>query len=196
MNDFKLLSNEDLGALASPFRRQILEELTENPDSAANIARRHEMSRQRVGYHMRDLEKAGYIEVAGERQQRGLKERLYRVRSFAYVHGTPTTIREVQDRYSWSTLVNSLAQGLWDLISVRKKADGEKKRVATLGIEVELTLANPKTRNAFTRELVSNIEDLVAKYDAHDVKNGRQFKLLIGAFPSNHSRRDENDTQH
>ena len=42
MNDFKVLNPEDLGALASPFRRELLAAL-EEPDSAVGLSRRFDM---------------------------------------------------------------------------------------------------------------------------------------------------------
>lgn len=184
MNDYRLLEDQDLGALASPFRRQLLQELKGEPDSAANIARRHDMSRQRVGYHMRELVKAGFLEIVEERQQRGLKEQLYRVRSFAYVHtNRPTAASKVQDRFSWVSLFNLLARGLWELVRVRKLADQQDKRVATLAMEVDIRFTSPEQRKAFTQALISAVEDLTDKYATAD-KNGRDFKLILGAYPS------------
>ena len=84
MQDFRILENDDLNAMATPFRQQLLEQLKE-PASASGLARRFDMSRQRIGYHMRALEDAGCIEAAGERQARGLTEKLFRARPLAFV---------------------------------------------------------------------------------------------------------------
>ena len=195
MNTFKMLNNEDLGALASPFRRQLLVELAEKSDSAANIARRHDMSRQRVGYHMRDLEKAGYIEMVEERQQRGLKERLYRMRSVAYVQSAPQKrVGDIQDRYSWSHLINALAQGLSDLMTIRKQADITGKKVATLGIEAQVTFENARARQEFTEELASEFARLIKKYHQPASERGRSFKFLLGGFPLIQHRSDNNES--
>lgn len=196
MLQYKLLDNDDLGALASPFRRQILEELSDGPDSAANIARRHDMSRQRVGYHMRDLEKAGYIQVVEERQQRGLKERLYGVRPVAYVRGQPASAEPIQDRFSWASLINSLAQSLWELVTLRRLADASNKRLATLGVEGRIRFKTPQERKAFTEELVKEIDRLVRKYDSAEAEKGRDFKLLVASFPVLDSGGKQDDTQH
>ncbi len=194
MNAYKILENEDLGALSSPFRRQLLEELRDKPDSAVNIARRHDMSRQRVGYHMRDLEKAGFIEVAGERQQRGLKERLYRAKSVAYVNGAPEAGASIQDRFSWASLANGFAQGLWQLVTLRRRADAAGKKLATLGIEANIHLRSAQSRKAFTTELIQEIERLVEKYDEPAAKSARPFTLLVGAYPSLQETKQEEET--
>ena len=48
-----------VGRALSPVRRRILEHLAE-PDSAAGLAARLRLPRQKVNYHLRVLEKAGY----------------------------------------------------------------------------------------------------------------------------------------
>ena len=195
MLKYKFLENDDLGALASPFRRQILQELEEGPESATTIARRHDMSRQRVGYHMRDLEKAGYIHVVEERQHRGL-ERLYGVRPVAYVKGHSVSTQPIQDRFSWASLVNSLAQSLWELITLRRLADEDNKRLATLGMEGRIRFENPRSRKAFTAELIAEIERLIDKYDSSEAARGRDFKLIVGSFPLLKPQGEHHDTRH
>lgn len=198
MDNFKILENDDLGALASPFRRQLLDELRETPASASHIARRHDMSRQRVGYHMRELVKAGYLEVVEERQQRGLKEQLYRVRSFAYVHATVHATESIdddrhqQDRFAWATLLNLMAKGLWDLIKIRRLADARRQRVATLAMETRLRFRNPSERKAFTEELIQAVNAVSEKYQVPDEEDGRDFRLLVGAYPHLDERRQLN----
>ena len=81
---WKILQRQDLSTIASAVRREVLEALSE-PDSAANLARRLNTSRQRIGYHMRALEKAGFLELVEERQQRGCTEQFYRTKRITYV---------------------------------------------------------------------------------------------------------------
>ena len=196
METFRILEDQDLAALSSPFRRQLLDELRDGPDSASNIARRHDMSRQRVGYHMRELVKAGYLEPAGEKQQRGLKEQFYRVRSFAYVHANRAVLSQkaAEDRFSWLSLLNLLARSLWELISLRRLADAQEKQIATLGIEAEVRFASPADRKAFTEALMASVDSLVSEYQAEE---GRSFRLLVGACPASQSGREEDErTRH
>jgi len=185
MNDFKVLNPEDLGALASPFRRELLAAL-EEPDSAVGLSRRFDMSRQRIGYHMRELEKAGCIEKTEERQQRGLTERLYRVKPLAYVFAPGRTVPpdDRQDRFSWATLINSIAQSLWDLVSLRRSADEQGKRLATLALVADIHFANPSARRGFTEELIKTVETLARKYDQPEATGARCHHLLIAAYPT------------
>lgn len=183
--DFRILDAGSMSAVASQFRQELLAALVE-PDSAVNLARRFDMSRQRIGYHMRELEKAGCIELVDERQQRGLKERLYQVRPIAYAFApeTSTDRRAVQDRYSWASLLNMIAGALWDLVSLRRRADAADKRLATLAIEANLRFANPKARKEFSQNLINAIEDVVAKHHDPCAGTGRNFRLVMGAYPA------------
>ncbi len=182
-SDFQILDRAAVTAMSSAFRQELLDALAE-PDSAASLARRFDMSRQRIGYHMRELEKAGCIELAGERQQRGLTERLFRVRPLAYVFAPGARDRRrLQDRYAWVSLLNLLAGALWDLVTLRRRADAADKRLATLAIEAELRFASPAARKAFTADLVTAVESVIARHDQPDAPRGRSFRVVLGAYP-------------
>lgn len=171
---------------SSPMRRNIFESLSD-PDSAAGIARRHGVSRQRVGYHMRALEAAGLLEQVGERQQRGCTEKLYRAKTLTYLLGPAAGSDEAQakirDRFSWASLMNLLGRSLHDLTSLRRLADAQKKRLPTLAIESEVAFANPAARKAFTDELTTAVQNVIAKHH-DDSPDSRRYRLLLGAYPS------------
>src|SRR5688500_12673650 len=72
-----LLDDLETARLAlAPIRRRILAALAE-PASAAGLAERIGMPRQKIGYHLRALEAAGLVRPAGERRKRGFTERLF-----------------------------------------------------------------------------------------------------------------------
>jgi DNA-binding transcriptional ArsR family regulator len=196
MESFKILESEELSAVSSPFRQRLLEALT-TPDSAASLARRYDMSRQRIGYHMRDLEKAGCIEQAGERQQRGLTEKLYRTRPLAYVHSPPSSdLLSRRDRFSWAALVNLVGRTLADLVALRRGADAQGKRLATLGIEAEVYFDTPAQRKAFTEDLIDAVEGVLREHERPVVEKSRGFRVIVGAFPKPPERREKNDQRH
>jgi len=183
VSQFKLLDREALSAMASPFRQQLLHTLV-TPSSAVNLARRFDMSRQRIGYHMRDLERAGCIEPVGERPQRGLTEKLYRTKPMAWVLAPPRSDSASQrDRYSWAALVDLVARALWDLVSLRRRADAAGKRLATVALEAELHFESPAERKAFTEALVDAVETVVREHEQPRSSQSRAFRLVLGAFP-------------
>src|SRR5271166_4539655 len=61
-------SPEKAGVLLQPGRLRLLEQLTE-PDSAAGLARRLGVPRQKLNYHLRELEREGFLELVEERRK-------------------------------------------------------------------------------------------------------------------------------
>ncbi len=62
-------------ALLDPVRGRILAGLSE-PGSATSLARRLGLARQKVNYHLRQLELHGLVRLVEERPRRGLTERV------------------------------------------------------------------------------------------------------------------------
>src|SRR5262249_19108729 len=67
-----------------PVRSRLLSELAE-PASAATLATRLGLARQKVNYHLRALEAHGLVRMAGERRWGGLTERLLVATATSYV---------------------------------------------------------------------------------------------------------------
>lgn len=86
--------------LLPPLRRRILERLREEPDSAAGLARKFDLPRQRVSYHLHELARAGLLELVEERRRRGCIERTFRPAACVYVVARPG-IRHVTFRTMW-----------------------------------------------------------------------------------------------
>src|SRR5262245_58140558 len=55
------------------------------PDSAAGLARRLRMPRQRVNYHLRELERVGLVEFVEQRRKGNCIERILRATATSYV---------------------------------------------------------------------------------------------------------------
>ena len=71
-------------ALMNPLRARILSELTE-PRSAATLAQRVGLPRQKVNYHLRVLEERGLARVAEKRKWGGITERRLVATAASYV---------------------------------------------------------------------------------------------------------------
>jgi DNA-binding transcriptional ArsR family regulator len=95
--------------LAAPLRQRILEALAE-PGSASTMARTLGLARQKVAYHVRQLEKHGFVELVREEQRRGCKERIVR-RTAQYLVASPSVLapgmdpRKLKDKFSSSYLI-------------------------------------------------------------------------------------------
>ena len=71
-------------AALDPVRARLLGELAE-PASAAALAARVGIARQKVNYHLKALEAHGLVELAEERRHGGITERVLRATAASYV---------------------------------------------------------------------------------------------------------------
>lgn len=174
--------------LLHPLRRRILEGLRQ-PDSAAGLARQLDLSRQKVNYHLRELEKNGLVELVEERRKGNCIERIVRATARAYLispeavgdlAGDPDRIR---DHFSSAYLVTLAATAIRDLGVLRERADRAGKRLATFSLQSEIRFASPAARNAFVEDLSTEIARLVSKYHDETAEGGRQFNLFLGTYP-------------
>lgn len=175
--------------LLHPLRLRLLRMLRE-PDSASGLARRLGLPRQRLNYHLRELEKEGFVELIEERKKGNCIERILRATARSYLI-SPEALGELsedpqptQDRFSSAYLAASAARVLRDLGVLRSRADEAGKRLGTLTLESEIRFASPGDRQAFTRELTETLAGLVARYHDEEAPGGRPFRLMIGAYPA------------
>jgi DNA-binding transcriptional ArsR family regulator len=182
----QVLSDAGRVAKALPLvRRQMLHLLTE-PDSAAGLARRLELPRQRVNYHLRELERAGLVELVDQRRRRGLMERRLRTSARAYLvdpallgalGGEPATAR---DRFSSAHLVATAARLIGDVAILRERAETAGQRLATLTIETEVAFGSPRDLRAFATDLQSALVELAGRYHR---PGGRRHRFVVASHP-------------
>ena len=176
-------------ALMSPLRRRILESLAE-PGSATSLARQLGVPRQHLNYHLRQLEKAGFVEEVETRRRRNCVERIVRATARSYLISPevlgalgPTTETQ-QDRFSASYLMAAAGRLLRDVSEHAGRASSAKKRVATLTLEADIRFGSAETRTLFAEDLATAIAQLVARYHDATTPGGRTFRLLVGAYPA------------
>jgi DNA-binding transcriptional ArsR family regulator len=179
---------EDPAAAAAaldPLRARILAELRE-PASAAALAQRVGLARQKVNYHLRALEAHGLVAVAEERKHGGLTERLLVATAASYVvspaalgNSAPDPTR-VGDRLSARYLVALAARIVREVGALARRAEAEDRRVATLAIDTEIGFATPEDRARFAEELTRTVAQLAARYH-HD--DGLPHRLVVAAHP-------------
>jgi len=185
-----------VAAILSPLRRRILESFDE-PQSAVTLARRLGMPRQKINYHLRALETAGFIELAETRQRRGCVERRLRMTARAYLVSPDLLGRlsadpeEVRDRFSSTYLVASAARLMRDVGTLRTRAARAGKTLATLTLHTDVTFARPADRGAFAEELGATLARLAAKYHTES-PGGRRFRFVVAGHPVI-TRKDKDD---
>lgn len=169
-------------------RRQLLAHLAE-PDSAAGLARRLGVPRQRLNYHLRELEREGFVELVEERRKGNCVERIVRATARAFVI-SPDALgelgaspEEAADRFSSTYLVSAAARAMRDVAALQTGATRAGKRLSTFTLETDVRFATAEARAQFAEELANAIAALAARY--HDDRNprGRRFRVLAAIHP-------------
>jgi DNA-binding transcriptional ArsR family regulator len=171
-----------------PMRSRLLSELAA-PASAATLAARVGLARQKVNYHLNALEAHGLVRLAQERKWGGLTERLLVATAASYVVSSgalgPVAAdpnRRI-DRLSASYLIALGARVVREVGDLVRRANESRKRLATLAVDTEVRFRSTTDRAAFSRELAEAIAKLVSKYHDESATGGRAHRLVVVAYP-------------
>jgi DNA-binding transcriptional ArsR family regulator len=172
-----------------PIRARLLHEMAE-PGSASSLAERVGLSRQKVNYHLRALERHGLAELVEERRRGNCTERVLQATAAAYVISpsalsavAPDPSREPDQRSArWLLAVaGRMVREVGELIT---GASAAGKPLATLGIDSEVRFASAKDRAAFALELSDAVNGLVAKYHDGAAPGGREHRFVVALHPT------------
>src|SRR3954453_10715934 len=138
MLDIQVINDPAVATVAlGPTRSRLLSELAA-PASAATLAARVGLARQKVNYHLHALEAHGLVRLAQERKWGGLTERLLVATAASYVVSPgalgPVAVdpeREV-DRLSANYLIALGARIIREVADLLGRAKQTGKRLATL----------------------------------------------------------------
>lgn len=189
MMNIQVIEDPAAAAIAlEPVRTRLLSELAV-PASAATLAARVGMARQKVTYHLNALEAHGLVQLAQERKWGGLTERLLVATAASYVV-SPSALgplaadpgREV-DRLSASYLIALGARMVREVGELVRRATVKGKRLATLSVDAEVRFRSATERAAFSDELTEVIAQLVSKYHDESAPDGRLHRLVVVAHP-------------
>jgi len=170
-----------------PMRSRLLSELAA-PASAATLAARVGLTRQKVNYHLHALEAHGLVRLAHERKWGGLTERLLVASAASYVVSSSALApvadsnRQV-DRLSASYLITLGARVVREVGDLVRRAKEAGKGLATLAVDTEVRFRSAADRAAFSHELTEAITKLVAKYHDESAPGGRAHRLVVVAHP-------------
>ena len=189
MVDLRVIDDPASASVAlDPVRSRLLSELR-TPVSAAGLAGRIGLPRQKVNYHLRTLEKHGLVRVDSKKRWGGLTERRLVATASSYVV-SPGALGPVaadpargMDRLSASYLVALAARVIREVGQLLRKSEELDKRLATLSIDTEVRFRSAEDRAAFSSELTAAVAALVARYHDDAAPNGRRHRLMIGAYP-------------
>jgi DNA-binding transcriptional ArsR family regulator len=170
-------------------RRAVLAALTE-PDSAAGLARRLGLPRQRLNYHLRELERCGLLECVEERRKGNCTERLLRATARSFVISPDAlgalgaTTEAAQDRLSATYAIAVASRTIQEISTLHARARREDKRLATLAIDGEVRFASAEQRAAFAEERSECLAQLIAKYHDDTAPAGRRYRIVAVSHPA------------
>ncbi len=189
MLDLEVIDDPAAATVAlEPVRSRLLSELAQ-PASAATLATRLGLARQKVNYHMHALEAHGLIRLAEKRRWGGLTERLLVATAASYVV-SPSALGPVAadpgrsaDRLSASYLIALGARVVREVSDLSRRAQEAGKGLATLAVDTEVRFRSATDRAAFSQELTEAITKLVSKYHDESAPGGRAHRLVLMAHP-------------
>ena len=166
-------------------RGRLLAELVE-PASAATLAAKVGISRQKVNYHLNALEAHGLITVVDQRRWGGITERILQATASSYIV-SPTAVdagavdpERAADHLSAGYVIALAGRIVRDVAALARRADAAGKRLPTLTIDTEIGFRSAEDRAAFAADLTEAIAALAARYH-HD--DGRVHRLVATAYP-------------
>jgi len=172
-----------------PIRARLLSELAK-PGSAASLANRVGLARQKVNYHLRALEAHGLVRPVEEKRWGGIVERRVVATAASYVVSPAALGHAANDPDRHSDRLSArylIALGARVVREVGQRLRGSKeqgKQLATLAVDTEVRFRTPAERAAFTAELSEAITGLVARYHDAEAPGGRLHRLVLVAHPS------------
>jgi len=173
--------------LLHPARLQILQELVE-PSSPAALSKKLGLPRQRVNYHLRELESQDLVELKEERIKGSVTERIYQRKGTAYTL-SPAALgslqikaEDIQDRFSSNYQIARASQIIEELRCLQIGALEANKKLPTLSLDVDIRFSSAQDRNNFANELAACVQTLVEKYQ-DDSNKGRWFRFYVGGYP-------------
>jgi DNA-binding transcriptional ArsR family regulator len=177
------------GVSLDPVRARLLAALAQ-PGSATTLAAEVGLTRQKVNYHLRALERHGLVELVEERRKGNMTERVVQATAASYVI-SPAALAAVApdpdrspDQLSarWLlALAGRLVKEVGELIT---RARAARQPVATFAIDTEIRFASAADRAAFAAELSDAVERLVADYHDAAARGGRRHRLVVALHPT------------
>lgn len=190
MLDLEVIHDPAAATVAlDPIRSRLLAELNE-PSSAASVAAKVGLTRQKANYHLNALLSHRLVWEAGQRKWGGLTERLFVASAASYVVApgamglASTDPARTADRLSASYLIALAARVVQEVSDLVRRAREADKHLSTLSIDTEIRFRSAVERAAFTAELTRAVTELAAHYHDESSPGGRSHRLIVAAYPT------------
>ena len=186
MQDIEVIESAAAAAVAlDPVRARLLSELAV-PASAAGLAARVGITRQKVNYHLNALEAHGLVGLAEERHHGGITERVLQASAVSYVVSPAAVSASAADPdanpdpLSAGYLVALASRLVREVGALARRAGASGKRLPTLTIDTTIGFRSAADRAAFADDLTAAVLELAARYHPDD---GRPHRLVVAAHP-------------
>ncbi len=172
-------------ALTHPVRRRVLAALR-SADSAAGVARAIGQPRQKVNYHLKELERARLVRPVGERRKGHLIEKLFEAVAGTFVvsprlsWGDDRREDALRDQISLRHLVKLGERLQQDASGLLDRAAFDGEEIASASVEADVRFASEAARSAFMEEYLSALGPLLEK---HGARRGRGFRVALAVYP-------------
>ncbi|HEY9856845.1 MAG TPA: helix-turn-helix domain-containing protein [Stenomitos sp.] len=165
--------------LLNPIRISLLRLLRE-PQTCTDLARKLEMTPQRVNNHLKELLQEGLIEKVGEQTKRNLVEGIYQAIAKAYWL-SPRLLQEgclgSDERLSLNNLL-LMAERLQDDVTALLSQVGAEA-IPSVGVTAEIRLAGAHERERFIRDYTALMQELLQKYQGTGPASERYTAMLL-----------------
>jgi DNA-binding transcriptional ArsR family regulator len=184
-----LNSADAAAAVLDETRVAILATLRE-PGSAASVAAKLGAPRQRIGYHVRELERAGLVVPVTERAHGGLVERLVQASAAGYVVAPQALgplapdATTISDRFSSGYQLAVASRIIHDLTDLRARAERARKTVPTLTLDTRVRVASAEAQQAFATDLANAVARVIEKHHDDRTPGGRTFACAVTVHPN------------
>jgi DNA-binding transcriptional ArsR family regulator len=182
---FSVDDPETLQALSHPTRVAILEALRE-PASAAAVARTIGQPRQRVNYHLKELETAGLVARTGEERTGNFVATLYRAVARTFVVSPKVAwadgrrIDALRNHHSLETLVQLGERLQSDAAELLDRAAFDGEQIASASVTADVRFASEEERAAFMNDYLRAVRELLEKYGS---KRGEPYRAALAVYP-------------
>ena len=180
--------------LLDPLRLRLLG-LSQKPISAAEMAARLRLPRQRVNYHVRRLAERGFLRRAGRQRKRNMVEQLYVAVARRFLLSpellSPVEAdwRDIPDAASATHLLALTARVQADVIRGAGAAQAGGRRLSTMSLKSQFRFENNERRAAFARALREALGEAIARHTLPDEPSGRRgtdglpYRLVLSCYP-------------
>lgn len=179
--------------LAHPLRLQILGALRQ-PASAAAVARTLGEPRQKVNYHLKELERAELVRRVEERRTGNFIESIYEAVARSFVVSPrvawPDGRRDeaLAAQVSLENLVRLGERMQRDSAELLDRAAFDGEQIASAAVEAEVRFASEQQRSEFFNAYLRAVGPLLTQYGVTD---GDGYRIVLAVYPDRKEDPDE-----